>query len=307
MLAARAAQPARADRATRVRAACSSRRRPSRARAGARDVIDRQIGHLVAAGRRPARRLAHHARQDRAAHASASTSRESSTRALETARPLAADAAPAARGRAARRAAVGRRRPGPARAGGRQPAQQRGQVHGDGGRIELAVDALGGGDGPAGRDPRARQRRRHRARTMLPRVFDLFVQAEQPPDRSEGGLGIGLTLVRELVELHGGSVEASSAGPGQGSEFVVRLPLAATARAGGGRPRASARPRRRRRAGAAARAARRRQPRRGREPGGAAPRARPRGRGGARRPRRDRGRAPRIGPTWSCSTSACRT
>ena len=63
----------------------------------------------------------------------------------------------------------------------------------------------------------------------LPRVFDLFMQADRSHDRSGGGLGIGLTLVRRLVELHGGSVEAHSAGLGQGSEFVVRLPVLARA------------------------------------------------------------------------------
>src|SRR5207249_892993 len=55
---------------------------------------------------------------------------------------------------------------------------------------------------------------------VLPRVFDLFVQAERPLDRSQGGVGIGLTLVHRLVELHGGMVEAHSEGLGQGSEFV---------------------------------------------------------------------------------------
>src|SRR5262249_19256454 len=60
---------------------------------------------------------------------------------------------------------------------------------------------------------------------VLSSVFELFVQADCSLARSEGGMGIGLTLVRSLVELHGGSVEAQSAGPGQGSEFVVRLPL----------------------------------------------------------------------------------
>ncbi len=60
---------------------------------------------------------------------------------------------------------------------------------------------------------------------MLPHVFDLFTQGERALDRSQGGLGIGLTLVRSLVELHGGSVQAFSAGPDQGSEFVVRLPV----------------------------------------------------------------------------------
>ena len=59
---------------------------------------------------------------------------------------------------------------------------------------------------------------------MLPRVFDLFVQGERGLARSQGGLGIGLTLVKRLVELHGGRVEAISEGPGKGSEFVVHLP-----------------------------------------------------------------------------------
>ncbi|MGE5716268.1 MAG: response regulator, partial [Acidobacteriota bacterium] len=59
----------------------------------------------------------------------------------------------------------------------------------------------------------------------LPDVFDMFMQAEGTRERSQGGLGIGLTLVKSLVELHGGEVEARSEGPGLGSEFVVRLPL----------------------------------------------------------------------------------
>jgi PAS domain S-box-containing protein len=58
----------------------------------------------------------------------------------------------------------------------------------------------------------------------LPRIFDLFVQAERRLDRSQGGLGLGLSLVKSLVELHGGSVTATSAGLGKGTEFVVRLP-----------------------------------------------------------------------------------
>ena len=61
---------------------------------------------------------------------------------------------------------------------------------------------------------------------LLPRVFDLFVQGPRRVDRPDGGLGLGLTLVRSLVALHGGSVEAHSDGPGRGSEFVVRLPSA---------------------------------------------------------------------------------
>jgi PAS domain S-box-containing protein len=59
---------------------------------------------------------------------------------------------------------------------------------------------------------------------LLPRIFDLFVQGERGLDRGEGGLGIGLTLVRRLVELQGGTVSASSKGIGHGSEFTVRLP-----------------------------------------------------------------------------------
>jgi CheY-like chemotaxis protein len=55
-------------------------------------------------------------------------------------------------------------------------------------------------------------------------VFDLFVQGERALDRSQGGLGIGLTLVRRLAELHGGTAEAISAGSGQGATFTVRLP-----------------------------------------------------------------------------------
>ncbi len=61
---------------------------------------------------------------------------------------------------------------------------------------------------------------------LLGRVFDLFTQADRSVARSQGGLGIGLTLVRMLVQRHGGSVEALSEGPGRGSEFVVRLPAA---------------------------------------------------------------------------------
>lgn len=60
----------------------------------------------------------------------------------------------------------------------------------------------------------------------LPHIFDLFVQAARPLDRSQGGLGIGLTLVKELVEMHGGSVSVHSDGVGRGSEFTVKVPLA---------------------------------------------------------------------------------
>jgi PAS domain S-box-containing protein len=61
---------------------------------------------------------------------------------------------------------------------------------------------------------------------LLHRVFDLFVQAQRSPDRAQGGLGVGLALVKSLVAMHGGSVTASSAGPGRGSTFRVQLPRA---------------------------------------------------------------------------------
>ena len=60
---------------------------------------------------------------------------------------------------------------------------------------------------------------------LLPQVFDLFTQAKRTLDRSQGGLGVGLTVVRKLVEMHGGTTEAHSSGLGQGSEFIVRLPV----------------------------------------------------------------------------------
>jgi CheY-like chemotaxis protein/two-component sensor histidine kinase len=95
-----------------------------------------------------------------------------------------------------------------------------------GGRVEVTVAADGGRaaltirDTGVGIDP-----------DLLPLVFDLFKQSERTLARAEGGLGIGLTLVRTLVELHGGTVAAHSEGLGRGSEFVVRLPLAAAAEA----------------------------------------------------------------------------
>jgi PAS domain S-box-containing protein len=93
-----------------------------------------------------------------------------------------------------------------------------------GGRIELAVVQDGADavirvrDDGVGIDPE-----------LLPRVFDMFAQADTSLDRSHGGLGIGLTLVKRLVTMHGGTIEGHSEGKGCGSEFVVRLPVSADA------------------------------------------------------------------------------
>ncbi|WP_427912115.1 response regulator [Ramlibacter sp. MMS24-I3-19] len=78
----------------------------------------------------------------------------------------------------------------------------------EGGMVAITVRDEGAGIDPA----------------FLPHIFDLFAQADQSLDRSQGGLGIGLTLVKHLVELHGGSVEARSEGLGRGAEVTVRLP-----------------------------------------------------------------------------------
>ena len=66
------------------------------------------------------------------------------------------------------------------------------------------------------------------ASDMLPHIFELFVQADNSLNRTYGGLGIGLTLVKSLVEMHGGTVEATSDGLGKGSQFIVRLPILPT-------------------------------------------------------------------------------
>ena len=118
----------------------------------------------------------------------------------------------------------------------------------------------------------------------LSRIFEMFNREIRPNAGGQGGLGVGLTLSRRLAEMHGGTVEARSEGEGRGSEFIVRLPLAAGAPEVGGGP--AARPRSAR---PDAPAGGRRQPRRGREHGDVARGARRRGAAGPRRPLRDRG------------------
>jgi signal transduction histidine kinase len=90
----------------------------------------------------------------------------------------------------------------------------------DGGEIIVRVEAVNGSvifsvhDNGIGIEPE-----------MLPRVFDMFAQANTALDRTEGGLGIGLALVRKIVEMHGGTVRAASNGNNRGSEFIVSLPI----------------------------------------------------------------------------------
>jgi signal transduction histidine kinase len=90
---------------------------------------------------------------------------------------------------------------------------------GEGGRIELTASA---GEGEA--SITVRDNGAGIERELLDKVFDLFVQGERALDRGQGGLGIGLTLVKRLVELHQGRVEAASDGPGRGAAFTVTLP-----------------------------------------------------------------------------------
>ena len=106
-----------------------------------------------------------------------------------------------------------------------------------GGEIEVAVEA-------DGQDVvlRVRDSGKGIAPEMLTRIFDLFMQGETSIDRTEGGMGVGLTLVKKLVHLHRGTVRAYSRGRGNGSEFVVRLPLAQAAKPAAPRPVVTASP-----------------------------------------------------------------
>jgi signal transduction histidine kinase len=89
-----------------------------------------------------------------------------------------------------------------------------------GGRVTLALEVVGGAVEIHVRDTGVGIERQ-----LLAHVFEPFVQAERSLARTEGGLGLGLAFVKGIAELHGGGVRAASAGPGQGSEFMVRLPL----------------------------------------------------------------------------------
>ena len=134
-------------------------------------------------------------------------------------------------GRSRLRAAVGARRRRPPATGPDQSAEQRRQVHATRRpRDRCAPDR----DGKMRRSIRVSDNGAGISPQMLDSVFDLFVQARQTLDHADGGLGVGLTLVRALVEMHGGTVTAHSDGDGKGSEFAVRLPLTAPLRGGAG-------------------------------------------------------------------------
>jgi signal transduction histidine kinase/ActR/RegA family two-component response regulator len=91
-----------------------------------------------------------------------------------------------------------------------------------GGKIELTVRPS---DDHTSAILRVRDNGMGMPRELIPRVFELFTQADRALDRAQGGLGIGLTLVRSLIEMHDGTVDAHSDGPGTGSQFVITLPL----------------------------------------------------------------------------------
>jgi len=88
------------------------------------------------------------------------------------------------------------------------------EVHSDGGEAVITITDNGVGI-PA---------------ELLPQIFDLFVQSNRSLDRSQGGLGIGLSVVRRLIEMHGGRVSAASEGPGRGARFEMVLPVIACSR-----------------------------------------------------------------------------
>jgi two-component system, chemotaxis family, CheB/CheR fusion protein len=97
---------------------------------------------------------------------------------------------------------------------------------GDGGHVWLTIELAGTREGsPEAVLIRVRDTGIGIAAEQLDRIFDMFMQGDTSLERSASGLGIGLTLAKTLVEMHGGTLEAHSAGAGQGSEFVVRLPI----------------------------------------------------------------------------------
>ena len=157
-----------------------------------RAVIERQVKHVVASRRRPARRLANHARQDPAQASSRVRLAEVVAKAIEMASPLIEQRRHRLTRRRAGRAG-GRRRWRPAVAGGGQPADQRRQIHRAGRRRSRSA--------PSGttttRGCRCATTASASSRRCCARVFDPFAQERQNSDRSQGGLGLGLAIVKK--------------------------------------------------------------------------------------------------------------
>jgi len=95
----------------------------------------------------------------------------------------------------------------------------------EGGRIEISSDVAVGADGSRRARIRVRDNGMGIEAQLQPHVFDLFTQSERALDRSQGGLGIGLSLCQRLVEMHGGTIAVRSEGPGRGAEFIFELPM----------------------------------------------------------------------------------
>ena len=183
----------------------------------ATDVIDRQVHQMTRLVDDLLGRVPHHQGQDRAPQGAGRAGGGGEQR-RRSQPPAHREVGPRTHGHDPAAADPPRSGPDPAGASAVEPAEQRRQVHGPG-RSHLA-DRRAAGRPCA--DPGQGHRHRH-SREMLPRIFDMFTQVDRSLERSEGGLGIGLTLVQRLVEMHGGTVEAHSDGPGQGQR-VRRAP-----------------------------------------------------------------------------------
>ena len=155
--------------------------------------------------------------------------------AVEAARPICRAERSGTDGHAADGSGVRERRPDSTGADRGQPLEQRVQVY-RAGRSHLAHSGTQSNQDPTTRKPRQTDSLRRSSFSVrdtgvgiapdrLEGIFDMFTQLDTSLERSLTGLGIGLTLVKTLVEMHGGTVQASSPGIGQGSEFVVRLPI----------------------------------------------------------------------------------
>ena len=170
-------------------------------------------------------------------------------------------------------------------------------------RIRAATSALRARrDGDCGRDQRHRQRHRHSRRRRCRQFSPCSRRSSPRRTAPKAGSASASRSRKGLVQLHGGTIEARSAGRGRGSEFIVRMPRARPCR----RRRERVAPRRRAAAASAPRADRRRQPGCGRSLAMLLRAGRPRGDGRARRPRRRSRRSTRCSPRSCCSTSACR-